>query len=108
MTVTYRSAWLVTWDGTKASENKVAAIFNHRLSDRRVRELVEMLYIAIVVRSDSERLLYAKSSKNNPYPAQLQNFERITCGHNPWLYARRVSDLSIKGDRLMWKARRMG
>jgi hypothetical protein len=103
MTVTYSSAWLVTWDGQKAPEKKIVAILNHRLSDRRVRELVEQFYIALAVTSDDERLLYAKSFKNNPYPAKLDNFERITCGHNPWLYARRVTDLSIEGDRLVWK-----
>ena len=103
MNVRYRSAWLVTWDGPKAPRNKVVAIFNPRFSGGRVRELVEQLYIALIVTSDSERLRFAKSSKTNPYPAHLGNFERIDCGHNPWLYARRVTDLFIEDDHLVWK-----
>ena len=39
--------------------------------------------------------VYAKRRSNNPYKADIRN-GRIHCGHNPFLYARVVSDLKIE------------
>jgi hypothetical protein len=32
----------------------------------------------------------------------MTQFQRITCGHNPLLFARQVSDLRMEGDQLKW------
>jgi hypothetical protein len=97
-----KSAWLVTWDGTNPPEERVVAIFNHRLGDERVRELVEHLYVVLTPHSAEEKLRYAKQVRSNPYPAELNHFSRICCGHNPWLHARRVTDLAISDGHLTW------
>jgi hypothetical protein len=97
-----KSAWLVTWDGTSPPSERVVAIFNHRLGSNRVREMVEHLYIVLSRSSPAEKLRYAKLASNNPYPAELNTFERICCGHNPWLHARRVTNLIMKDGQLTW------
>lgn len=109
-------AWLVTWewagDHAKVSE-PVAAILNSRTSPDRVREIVEFLY-ANASYTLSERLACAKNKRNNPYPARFASIDgfpwqgQITCGHNPFLFARLVEGISVQDDgtpegRLVWK-----
>jgi len=111
-------AWLVTWEwvGDHARmENKIAAILNYRLSPERAGEIVELIYVNEQF-TLSERIAYAKSKGNNPYPAQFDSIHgvpwtaRIICGHNPFLYARLVDDLRVEIDKsgketLNWKER---
>ena len=108
-------AWLVTWEwcGDHAKvEDNIAAILNSRLSGKRVREIVELLYVNSQY-SPGERLRYANGKKFNPYPAQFGTLGRVPkegeifCGHNPYLHARRVDDCRVEGDgveeTLTWK-----
>jgi hypothetical protein len=92
-----------TWDGTNPPDDRIVAVLSHRLSGKRVRDFVEQLYIVLAKYSQSEKLACAKAAKGNPYPALLEDFERITCGHNPWLYARRVTDLEVREGCLRWR-----
>lgn len=107
-----KSAWLITKEGTEIS-GEVVAILNYRKSADYVRELIENLYIRENY-SLHEKFTYARSRKNNPYPAEFVRFNDarwlncITCGHNPYLLARLVHDLVIiaddlGNDRLEWK-----
>jgi hypothetical protein len=112
------AAWLITWEwiGDHAKvENKIAAILNYRLQDDTVRGIMERIYINNYT-SLSERVAYAKSKKNHPYPAQVHKSEgvpwsgRIYCGRNPYLYARLVDDLHVEVDKsgeeqLIWQER---
>ena len=112
-------AWLVTWEGTgdhAKVENKIVTVLNYRRSPVNVRMIVEQLY-ADRVYNLSELLEYAKKKKNCPYPAKFYVMKgggawssRITCGHNPYLYARLVDDLRVTEDEggkesLSWKER---
>jgi hypothetical protein len=99
-------AWLVTWDwsGNHAKPDKtIVAILNPRWSPDKVREYVELLYVSLEY-NFSERIAYASNPKRNPYPAQFNSTNgarwlgQITCGHNPWLFARKVENLRIKDD----------
>ena len=108
-------AWLVTWEwaGDHAKvDDPIVAIFNPRWSTSRIRELVELLY-ANTCYSLSERLGYANNRSFNPYPAEFESFSgvsfegRIHCGHNPWLYARKVKNLRVADrnsdhEQLLW------
>ena len=105
-------AWLVTreWAGDCAAaeeKDRIVAVLNSRLSAERVREIVELLYVNATY-SLSERLEYANGKQFNPYPAQFGwTTGEITCGHNPWLYGRRVDGIRIEQDedgseRLSW------
>ena len=114
-----KKAWLVTWEwaGKHAErKSKVASILNYRLSGKTVSEYMERHYVDSYY-SLSERLSYAKSRKNTPYPAQFATVEvegkivpwtgRINCGHNPFLYGRLVQNIRVEVDsdgneRLEW------
>ncbi len=90
-------AWLITWDWANdaaAVADEVVGVLNPRWADRRVADIVEFLYSNATV-NISELAYYAKKPSNNPYRANIRN-GKILCGHNPFLYARRVSDLEIK------------
>jgi hypothetical protein len=99
--------WLVTWEwcGDHAKrDDKVAAVFDPRFSGKRVRELVEFIYLSAMY-SVSERAEYAKDKKRNPYPAGFGSTPvgapwegEIVCGHNPYLRARLVDDLTVERD----------
>ena len=109
-------AWLITWEwvGDHARvDDPIAAILNPRMSSERDRQIVEFIYVNSTY-SLSERLQYANNRKFNPYPARFGLLEGLTwdgyieCGHNPWLFARKVSDLCTVIDdsdevKFMWK-----
>ena len=97
-------AWLVTWDWASdaaALADEIAAILPPRWSPERVAGFVEFLY-GQITSTPTELAAYAKDRSNNPYPAELRDFDRISCGANPFLFARAVSNLTIKqsDDRL--------
>ena len=118
MNLKTKSAWLVTWDwsGDHAKvEDPVAAILNYRVTPEKVSRFMEQLYCSYSY-SHAEKLSVAKSRKANPYPAQYGQLKgmswqgQITCGDNPWLFARMVSNLHIGKDaegneRLVWDER---
>jgi hypothetical protein len=91
-------AWLVSWvwaADAAALADEIATILPARWSRERVSGFVEFLY-AQTMATPTELAAYAKNHSNNPYRAELQNFGRISCGANPFLYARPVSDLTIE------------
>jgi hypothetical protein len=97
-----KSAWLVTWFGSNTHTLPPIAILDRRKNAKSVAEAVELLYAAKYYTSE-EKLRYAKSRKENPYKAQISLFQRIACGHNPFLIARLVSDLKVDDNgELTW------
>lgn len=107
-----RSAWLVTRDGP-GTASEVVAILDYRKSAYQVRDFIEALYV-IENYGIQEKLTYARARKNNPYPAEFGKVGGvrwhgcITCGHNPSLHGRPVTDLRINHDaagqeKLEWK-----
>lgn len=105
-------AWLITKEGTEIT-GEVIAILDYRKSADRVREFVENLYISENY-GLHEKLTYARNRRNNPYPAKFERINdvplqgRITCGHNPFLLGRPVTDLVIvsndlESEKLEWK-----
>ena len=100
------TAWLVTWEhmGDHAVPPcRIVAILSYRWSAERVREIVELLY-ANSYFSPAERIAYAKNKSFNPYPVEFERVHgirflgRMTCGHNPFLYARLVENLIADKD----------
>lgn len=90
-------AWLITWDWSgdaAAVADVVVGALNPRWGNKRIADIVEFLY-SNTTANISELAHYAKKPSNNPYRATNRN-GRIYCGHNPFLYARIVTDLKIK------------
>ncbi len=109
------TAWLVTWNsvGEDNSPQSIAAVLNPHWSARRVRDLVEVIFVNSSY-SLSERIGYAKNRSFNPYPAQFSGFNgvlwegQIMCGANPWLFARLVDNLIVDPDnenKVTWRER---
>jgi len=95
-------AWLVTWDWSgdaAAVADEVLAILNPRWSVQRVSQCVELLY-AVNTSCLGELATYARWRERNPYKAEEFEGEKIACGHHPYLYARKVSDLIVETDPL--------
>jgi hypothetical protein len=105
-------AWLVTWEWVSdhaKRDDKIAAVLNSRLSESRVKKLVEFLY-ANDSYAVSEKMAVAQRRRDNPYPAKVERGV-ITCGHHPFLQARLVDDLRVEYDghgmetAIAWKER---
>jgi hypothetical protein len=93
-------AWLVTWDwaGDEAAVvDVIAAVINSRKSASYVADFVEFLYYQRSTRF-YEFMDYAKSRRHIPYRAEIDFNSRVSCGHNPWLWAERVYDLNVQMD----------
>ena len=101
------NAWLITWEGTSpkiTDENRIIGILGSRRSDSFVAELVEFIYLRNSS-SVSEMAYIANRPKKKPFPAErtqiingVPHGERLICGHNPWIYARKVKNLKIAQD----------
>lgn len=100
------SAWLITWDwgnDSAAVVDRIAAVLHPNKASRTVEGYVEFLY-AVRTSTVSELIAYAKRPSNNPYRAKAESINgvthgnRITCGANPWLYARKVKNLRVERD----------
>jgi hypothetical protein len=96
-----KRAWLVTWVGSNTHKQPPLAILDYRLSPSSVLGIVELLY-AVNRYTLEEQLRYVKSARDNPYPASKSQFGRIICGHNPFLFAREVTELHMGGVELKW------
>jgi hypothetical protein len=99
------SAWLVTWEGADPDHpdyGSVVAVLNFRYTARKVAVTIEQLYMVLSSYTGGEKLAYARDPRNNPCPAEADRFSRITCGHNPWLYGRMVSNLREEAGELKW------
>ena len=94
-------AWLITWKGIGDYENvsdPFVAILSARRSDRSVAEFVEYYYL-LMTSSAREVAYFVNQPSKIPYKADkavrindVPHGDRITCGNNPFIYARRVSD----------------
>ncbi len=91
--------WLVTWvwmNDSSAVTDKVVAILKPRLTPEKVSYIVELMY-SITTSNLDEMAAYARHPEENPYCSKYES-GYISCGHHPWLEARKVSDLFIETD----------
>ena len=93
--------WLVTWEWTgsrPSNEEPIAAVLPPNMTAARVAQFVERLY-ALHTSTVRELAGYAKQPQSNPYKGDVSDgSSRVTCGHNPYLFARKVRDLTVSQD----------
>ena len=92
-------AWLVTWEwaGDHARvDEPIAAILSPRFSEERVGAIVEVIYGTHSL-TVTELAMYASKRDDNPYRAQWHQ-GHCQCGHNPWLFARKVDNVRVSRD----------
>lgn len=112
-----KSAWLVRWEtmGDPLPFNdQIIAIRDGRTSSEKIREYVEQYYMTTHY-SLAEKMHYSSHPKDNPYPAKFFTHPnggcwsvRITCGHNPFIFASFVKNLEVftdseNGTVLLWE-----
>jgi hypothetical protein len=98
-------AWLLTWEcNTSSVKEKIVAVLCSRRSDQAVAGLMEFLVLRATSSAHS-LAYYANRRKELVYRAQtplainrVPHGERILCGHDPWLYGRKVSALRVELD----------
>lgn len=101
------SAWLVTWEEhpprqLKAARERIVSILGPRTKAETVKAIVEALHNSAHY-TLSEQAGFANRRTFDALPAEYALFDgtrylgRITCGHNPYLYARLVDKLKITG-----------
>jgi hypothetical protein len=111
-------AWVITWEGTSQKlndENGLVALLASRKSVKYVGDLVEFIYLR-ATSSASDMLFLANRSAQIPYKADraqvingVPHGDRVICGHNPWLYARKVSCVKVTkepgsdNEEITWK-----
>jgi hypothetical protein len=100
-------AWLVRWEwaGNHAAiKQPIAAILSPRLGGEQIRRAVEMLYASASYTPDEMLRAAQQHGSFNSYPAEFATVSvrvngqtarvrwqgEITCGHNPWLAARKA------------------
>ena len=96
-------AWLITWEcNTSSVVERIVAVLSSRKSDSAVAELMELLVLR-ATSSVHSLAHYANRRKELVYKAQtplvinrVPHGERILCGHDPWLYGRKVTGLQIE------------
>ena len=86
--------WLVTWQFDNKPE-LIAAVLDSRRGTGFVLDFVEIMY-SHSNQSVAGLRMNAAHRRNVPYRAQVELSERITCGHNPHLFARKVSDFKVR------------
>ncbi|CAE6899616.1 hypothetical protein [Paraburkholderia domus] len=93
-----KSAWLITLEfaGPKRKP-EIVSILNGRTGAGRVKDLVEQIYADRFL-SAEERISRIRERANMAYRADIDIVQRITCGHNPFLYARHVNNLKAAQD----------
>ena len=110
-----RTAWLVTWEGSavpKQQRKRIVSILDFRYSDARILAHVEQLY-ADHFYSLHEKINFARKKAETLYRAECPSIsgfpwgEQITCGEDPYLFARRVRNLVLHtssgtADALAW------
>lgn len=100
-------AWLVTWDwcGEHAKpEETLIALFSARKSESTIADFVEQHYL-FATATAHEIAYYANRVQKRPYKAMsganinsVPHGDRVYCGHNPFIYARIVLDLTVQAD----------
>lgn len=98
------NAWLITWEYLgehAASHQRFIAILSSRKHCSTVAEFVEFHY-GINNLNATEMSYYANRRRELPFIIKnsaiindVPHADRITCGDNPHIYARKVSELTI-------------
>jgi hypothetical protein len=99
-------AWLLTWKWYDSERSeKVVVIISSRRSEKYIREFVELLVMASEYNA-TDMAYFANKRRESQYQAKcplningVPHGDRMICGNDPLLYARKVSSLKVKRDK---------
>jgi len=97
------NAWLITWEGTSGpapvSDKKIVAIISGRRSSKAIREMVDLLYCRSVHSAyDMALFLNKRRLREQQYWHVCSQPDRFFYGHNPFIFARIVSNFRVEQD----------
>jgi len=97
------NAWLLTWEGTegpaRAPDYKIVAILSGRMSGKSVEIIVDALYTRCLwTAGDLAHFANRKKERDKQFRHTYSQCSRFFFGHNPCIFARRVTDLVVKRD----------
>lgn len=97
------NAWILTWEGTEGPANipklKLIAILSAKKNTNTVKDMISLIYSRNIC-SAKEMAFYAnkQDEQQRHYNHMYSTSTRIFYGHNPCIFARIVSGLSIEHD----------
>lgn len=94
------SAWLIEWQWDGAHARRLGSRFlvlSPRLGTKTVAGIVGALYSQEWYTAD-EQASFALQPEQMPYKVSELDPGRLTCGHNPYLFARKVDGLQVATD----------
>ena len=97
------NAWLLTWEGTRepalSPDNQIIAILSGRLSAKSVEPIVDVLYTRCALTADElTYFIHKKKDRQKQFKGTGTPPDRFIYGHNPWIYARHVTDFVVERD----------
>lgn len=114
-----KRAWVISWKNATTGEDTFVSILSSRYSGSRIKKLVEQVY-ADQTYTWEDRVRFAQGRRYESDRARFFSFRpppegpgssyagMIECGHNPFLYARLVTDVVVKStpdgdEEITWK-----
>ena len=97
------NAWLLTWEGTKGPalvpDKQIVAILSGRLATKTVELIVDVLYTRCALTADElTYFAHKRKERQKRFKVIGTSPDRFIYGHNPWIYARHVTDLVVEKD----------
>lgn len=95
-----RNAWLITWESRRKDylrdlqRPRVVAILKPQIERTTIRKILPILFISESQLAFSEKISH--SFFKRPPGWIHEDMQSISCGHNSWLYGRRVTDLYVE------------
>ena len=95
-----RNAWLITWESSRddyfehLQRPRVVAILKPQTSDRTIKSILPILFTSESHLMFGEKISYSFSRQTIGFVRT--DGESISCGSNPWLHARPVSNLFVE------------
>lgn len=94
------NAWLITWEGISShvsDDHRVVAILSNRLSSSSVEDLADLCYqISHCSAAEMAHFANRKKERRRATRMLLSNGVRIFYGSDPFIYARRVTNVVVK------------
>ncbi len=98
------NAWLLTWEGTESktlwdNDNTIVTVLSGRMSQKSVEVIADAIYTRCLwTASDLSYYANRKKKRDERFMIHRGINEGFCYGINPWIFARKVTDLVIKED----------
>ena len=96
----YGSAWLIAWESSE-SEIEVVALLSARYGEDRIATILEVLHDSLALTPEEQLSQNTRRRKDRIFP--ISRGRVITVGHNPYLIASRIFDVTAGHGWVRWE-----